>query len=122
LSYVVGISHPKGSTVNAFNNIIITLWFINLFLVMFFSVSVVLVFDGQNGVINTVLFMVLVAGLSWALSIILYPCVKFIFQAIDILSYKFKMWKENSKKVYNQTKILSNEIEKELLLQELNKE
>ena len=100
----------------------VTLWFINLFLIIAISVMVVLVFDGQNGLSNTVMFIVLVIGLSWALSIILYPCVKYIFEAIEILSYKFKIWKENHKILFKKTQVLSKEIEKELILLDIEKE
>jgi len=68
------------------------------------------------------MFMILVVGFSWALSIILYPCVKFIFQGIEILSIKFKIWKEKEVVTFNETKILSNNIEQELILNKVKKE
>ena len=92
------------------------LWITNIFFNIFLSIVFVFVFDGKDGLLNTILYCITVFIFSWSLSEILYPISKFIFDYIEIVNLKLKKLKLDGEVLVKQTNILYNETNREYLL------
>jgi hypothetical protein len=101
----------------------VVMWVINLCFVILFSIFFVFVFDGKNGLLLTILYILIIILFSWSLSILLYThIIKHLLDLLEIGKLKLDGIKLNSESIVNKTKILNNEIKKELLLTEITQD
>jgi hypothetical protein len=96
------------------------MWFVNLFFVVFLSITFIFVFDGKNGVVQNTIYMLSVIAFSWALSVVLYDYfVKYLLLGFEIGKLKLESIKVRSKVNKNKIEVLLEESKKELILTKL---
>jgi hypothetical protein len=67
------------------------IFILNIILNLIFSISTVLIFDGQGNFWNTLMYMTLIWILSFAFSILMYDYfLKYIFLILDIVEAKLQ--------------------------------
>jgi hypothetical protein len=96
----------------------ITMWLLNLVLILFLSFSFVIIFDTKKDLLINLLYTTIIWVFSWSISIPIYYLLKFSKHIYIILSYKLKNIIENERLDYLTLSYKIKDVEKKIVLNE----
>ena len=99
------------------------MWVLNLIFISILTVLFVFVFDGKNGILFTILYIIILIFFSWSLSMLLYTyAIKYLLLFLEIGKNKLEKWKDESETIKLKSEELLNEVKKEINFRKVNKE
>ena len=99
------------------------MWVLNLIFISILTVLFVFDKKKKNGILFTILYIIILIFFSWSLSMLLYTyAIKYLLLFLEIGKNKLEKWKDESETIKLKSEELLNEVKKEINFRKVNKE